>query len=290
MDAGRPVDGGPDRTWRLGLAGGALVAVVAIVSRSSLFHDRRHDDGFGRAAGYVLGGIFVLALAFGVVITLHSLRGGGMKPPPRRSSWRTLLLTLLLIGAVAVAAPLFRAGSAQRNDSPSVKTITSVSIDCGSPCPSQPRSPGSSPWWIVLAAGVLVSALLVAGARASKGAVRENPLPNHERARSLFDASLDDLLAEPDPRRAIAMAYRRLLDGLAACGLARADAETPYEHLARALAELDVAPEPLARLTSLFSEARFSDHVLTSVHKDVAIEAFRAARDGLAPHVDHARS
>ena len=86
------------------------------------------------------------------------------------------------------------------------------------------------------------------------------------------------------------MAYRRLLDGLADCGLARADAETPYEHLGRALAELDVAPEPLARLTSLFSEARFSDHVLTSVHKDLAIEAFRAARDCLAPHIEHARS
>ena len=290
MDAGRPVDGGPGRTWRLGLAGGALVAVVAIVSRGSLFHDRRRNDGFGRAAAYFLAGIFVLAVLFGLFVLLVGLRGGGVKRPPRRSFWRTLLLTVFLIGAMSAASPFIRRGADEGSVSPPIQTVTIESNDCRLPCPSQPRSPGASPWWIVLAAGVLVGALLVVGARASKGAVRETPLPDQERARSLFDASLDDLLAEPDPRRAIAMAYRRLLDGLAACGLARTNAETPYEHLARSLAALDVAPEPLARLTSLFSEARFSDHVLTSVHKDLAIEAFRAARDGLAPHVEHAPS
>jgi hypothetical protein len=289
MDAGRPVDGGPDQTWRAGLAGGALVAVVALVSRGSLFHDRRHNDGFGRGAAYLVVGIFVLVVALGVLVVLLGLRGGGMRRPPRRSFWRTLLVTLFIIGAISVASPLIRRGTAQRSNTPPIQTITIVSSNCESPCPSSQRSPGASPWWIMLAAGVLVGALLVVGTRGSKGAVREAPLPDREKARSLFDASLDDLLAEPDPRRAITMAYGRLLDGLAACGLERASAETPYEHLERALAALDVAPEPFARLTSLFSEARFSDHVLTSVHKDVAIEAFRSARDGLAPHVEHVR-
>jgi hypothetical protein len=266
-----------------------LVAVVAIVSRGSLFHDQRHDDGFGRAAGYFLVGVVVLAILVGVVVAVLGVRGGGMRRPPQQSFWRTVLLTLLLIGAIAVASPFIRKGSAQRTVGATIQTITIESSGCAAPCPTQQRSPGASPWWIVLVAGALVGALLVVGARASKGADRETPLPDHERARSLFDASLDDLLAERDPRKAITMAYRRLLDGLAECGLARAAAETPYEHLTRALNELDIAPEPLARLTSLFSEARFSDHVLTSVHKDAAIEAFRAARDGLAPLVEHAR-
>ena len=157
-----------------------------------------------------------------------------MKRPAQRSLWRNLLVTLFLIGAIAVASPFIRRGSTPRSVNPPIPTITIASTDCAPPCPSQQRSPGASPWWIVLAAGVLVGVLLVVGARASKGAVRETPLPDHERARSLFDASLDDLLAEPDPRRAITMAYGRLLDGLAACGLARAYAETPYEHLSRA--------------------------------------------------------
>ena len=267
-----------------------MVAVVAIVSRGSLFHDQRHNDGFGRAAGYFLVAVFLLALLVGVVVAVLGVRGTGIRRQPRISFWHTILFTLFLIGAIAIASPFIRRRAEERTVGSTIQTITIDSSGCGSPCPTQQRSPGASPWWIVLAAGVLVGVLVAVGARASKGAVRETPLPDHERARSLFDASLDDLLAEPDPRRAITMAYSRLLDGLAACGLARAYAETPYEHLSRALAELDVAPDPLARLTSLFSEARFSNHVLSSVHKDAAIEAFRAARDGLAPHVEHARS
>ena len=290
MDAGRPVDGGPDRTWRLGLAGGALVAVVALVSRGCCFTIAGTTTASGAPPAISSSASSSWPCCSGCSWSWSECGVAESDATRGISVWHTILFTLFLVGAIAIASPFIRRRAQERTVGSTIQTITIESSGCGSPCPTEERSPGASPWWIMVAAGVLAGVLLVVGARASKGADRETPLPDHARARSLFDASLDDLLAEPDPRRAITMAYGRLLDGLAACGLAHAYAETPYEHLSRTLSELDVAPDPLARLTSLFSEARFSDHALTSVHKDAAIEAFRAARDSLAPHVEHARS
>jgi hypothetical protein len=100
-------------------------------------------------------------------------------------------------------------------------------------------------------------------------------------AGSAFAASLADLEAEPDPRRAIVAAYARLLDGLDAAGFGRHPAEAPEEHLRRVLEQLRVPPAPLHTLVALFAEARFSEHPLTAGHKQTAIDAFRAARDSL---------
>src|SRR5262249_29970503 len=145
--------------------------------------------------------------------------------------------------------------------------------------------------WAVLALGVVVVGALSAAAWAAR---RRRPPPatvdidhdeQREAAGHAFDASIADLEAESDPRRAIVAAYARLLDGLAACGLGRRAAEAPEEHLRRALLDLQVREAPMRALVALFGEARFSEHELTRVHKDAAIDAFRATRDDLLPHV-----
>ena len=76
----------------------------------------------------------------------------------------------------------------------------------------------------------------------------------------MIERSLVELDESDDPRRAIIAAYARLLDAFAARGLERRPAETPVEHLLAGLAALPIRPEPAARLTSLFVEARFSTH------------------------------
>lgn len=96
------------------------------------------------------------------------------------------------------------------------------------------------------------------------------------------DESLDDLRAEPDPRRAVIAAYARLERVLAAYGLPRHAAEAPLEYLGRMLAALSVRPAAARRLTELFERAKFSQHAIGLELKGQAIAALEDVRDDLA--------
>ena len=95
------------------------------------------------------------------------------------------------------------------------------------------------------------------------------------------DESLDDLRAEPDPRRAVIAAYARLERVLAAHRLPRRPAEAPLEYLARMLADLSVSPKAARRLTDLFERAKFSQHAVGTEMKEEAIWALETVRDNL---------
>jgi uncharacterized membrane protein affecting hemolysin expression len=95
------------------------------------------------------------------------------------------------------------------------------------------------------------------------------------------DESLDDLRAEPDPRRAVIAAYARLERVLAAHGLPRQPAEAPLEYLGRMLAELSVTDKAARALTDLFERAKFSQHAVGAEMKDEAIDALQTVRDDL---------
>ncbi len=95
------------------------------------------------------------------------------------------------------------------------------------------------------------------------------------------DESLDDLRAEPDPRRAVIATYARLERVLAAHGLPRKPAEAPLEYLVRMLAELSVGDRAARALTELFERAKFSQHAVGPEMKDEAIDALQTVRDDL---------
>ena len=95
------------------------------------------------------------------------------------------------------------------------------------------------------------------------------------------DESLDDLRAEPDPRRAVIAAYARLEAVLASHGLPRKPAEAPMEYLGRMLTELSVSDRAARALTDLFERAKFSQHVVGAEMKDEAIDALETVRDDL---------
>lgn len=95
------------------------------------------------------------------------------------------------------------------------------------------------------------------------------------------DESLDDLRAEPDPRRAVIAAYARLERVLAAHGLPRKPAEAPLEYLGRMLAELSVSDRAARALTELFERAKFSQHAVGAEMKNEAIDALQTVRDDL---------
>jgi hypothetical protein len=138
--------------------------------------------------------------------------------------------------------------------------------------------------WLPIA---VVVGLLVAGVVAyvvSERRAKRAGRPGEDLAEQLavvLDETLDDLRAETDPRRAIIAAYAQLERVLAANGVPRHAAETPDEYLPRVLRDLALTPDGIRRLTALFTEARFSQHVVDIAMKEEAIGALEQVRDEL---------
>jgi uncharacterized membrane protein len=149
---------------------------------------------------------------------------------------------------------------------------------------SQPYNPTFQ--WPVLWVTIAVFAV-VATWYAWQRAHREPPVL-HPLAPSLaedvavsIDDALEDLEAEPDARRAVIAAYARMERAFARSGLRREPSETPTEYLRRILLELTTRVDAVRRLTTLFEQARFSDHTIDAAMKRDAIESLRAIRDDL---------
>ena len=96
-----------------------------------------------------------------------------------------------------------------------------------------------------------------------------------------IDEAIDDLVAEPDARRAVIAAYARMESVLGRNGLRREPSETPLEYLRRVLLGLTARGDAVQSLTRLFEEARFSRHEIDATMKGEAIGALRTIRDDL---------
>lgn len=79
-----------------------------------------------------------------------------------------------------------------------------------------------------------------------------------------------------EPRTAIIACYAAMEHGLArAPGAVPQDSDTPSEVLARAVTHHALSADSATELVELFTEARFSPHVMTEHHRDAAITAMR---------------
>jgi hypothetical protein len=96
-----------------------------------------------------------------------------------------------------------------------------------------------------------------------------------------LEDTLDDLRAEPDPRRAVIAAWARLEQALASSGLPRRPAETPEEYVGRILGRLEADPASVRTLTDLFETAKFSQHEIDEPMRESAIAALARIRDEL---------
>jgi Domain of unknown function (DUF4129) len=131
---------------------------------------------------------------------------------------------------------------------------------------------------VVSLAAVAIMAYVLASRR--RRPLREAEAVAEELAAEL-DETVDDLRAEPDPRRAVIAAYARLERALGAVGFPRAGSETADEYIARILRDLDVGERPTRRLTDLFTQAKFSQHEVDDAMRERAIEALVEVRDAL---------
>lgn len=140
--------------------------------------------------------------------------------------------------------------------------------------------------WIPVLVTLGLVGLAVLGAwwsgRARRRARGERPFnPFALELAAAVDLSLDDLRAEPDPRRAVIAAYARLERVLASHELPRRPAEAPLEYLERMLAEVSVSAPAARALTQLFERAKFSQHAVGPEMKEQAITALERVRDDL---------
>jgi hypothetical protein len=277
----------PRQAWGVGVlvAVAGLLGVVAVASDGSPLAAPLDPAGGGERLRAALGVVGLAAAALALVVLVLVFTGERNRRPQfgRPPNFLRNLLAMILLAALAVAViPLRRATEPATREPQAPPPAPAATGNSG--------DDGGVPWPVLVLAGVVVTALGWAAwtarrRRAEPTADVTDGDTQRQAAGLAFDASLADLEAERDPRRAIIAAYARLLDGLAACGLGRRQAEAPEEHLRRALLALRVRAEPMRVLVDLFGEARFSEHELTADDKAAAIEAFRAARNDLVPHV-----
>lgn len=291
MDANAPRRAGGRRLPAGGVTVGVvvvgLVAVVAIASSGSAPSGGIGQRRPSEALLDTLISLFLVLMVVGAVVTvaLYSFFGGRFtseETPPKRRSWLHRLGSLLL--AITLVVLAVRASS--RFGADRDQAIPPDQIGAGdSTGLSRPRYEPEFAVWPVL--GVTALSLVALGAwwlsARGRRASREPPGMSPEEALAdVLAATLDDLRAEGDPRRAVIGAYARMERSLAAVGIPRTAAEAPDEYLARVLTDLPVSARAAGRLTRLFAWARFSPHDVRPEMKDEAIETLEQIQSELA--------
>jgi hypothetical protein len=267
-----------------GLVLAVLLALVAVASRSAV-GGRGGEAGTGGGAPalptwfssylytfVIVAGFFVLLLGF--VLARREEMGRG------RSSRRSALATIALL--LACVAILVAAVREPQKISQLVERIRPGGLDAD----AVPRGAAANVTpqfeWMAVAVASSLSIAVVAGVLAypflRRRVRRRVDGALVEALSSALENTVDDVRAEPDPRRAIILAYARMEAVLDAHGLPRHEAEAPLEYLARVLLELDVGAPPVETLTELFERAKFSHHTLGTPDKERAIDALETIR------------
>ena len=264
-----------------------LVAVVAVASKGST---SRGSNTTRPPAEALLDMFFTLGLvavvAGGVLFVYGLTQRKAIAREVATGKYRNSMLGWVVLAAVYAAIWYFRPTSLSfRKSDPGIEDSLPRPQTSEPGSQQQPDStyhPSVS--WLALA---LVAALLVAGIAlyvSSRRQGRRRPLSQLELAEQLafaLDEGVDDLRAEADPRRAIIAAYARLERVLAAGGVPRRPAETTQEYVPRVLGALALDPWAIERLTSLFTQAKFSLHEVDAGMKEDAIQALEQVRDEL---------
>jgi Domain of unknown function (DUF4129) len=291
------------RLAALGAALVGLLALVALAARAGVPWSGGSSGAEGRSLALV-GRLVVDAILVGFAVLLLGVFIIRMRRPelglsrgpdaaddseddePQSRVGRFVLRVgpYVLVGTILVATLLFARELDRRfpRGEPPRVTTEQPRPEAG-PQPAPPTD--TAGWVLALAGGLVVAALVVATAtpvaRRRLAARTATVQPEAERMTRVLDESIDDLRAEPNPRRAVIAAYARMERGLAARGHGRQASDTPLEHLSRVLADLGAERERVRRLAALFERAEFSLHPVGTEAKDEAIDCLVAIRGGL---------
>jgi hypothetical protein len=269
---------------------GALLGLVVLVAVASRAHAPAGGGATHGIDSNLLREFVLLAVAalflLSLPLTVWALLSTRLESASTRKRNRRRIATFALAWAIVLVASVIAAERAHRGGGNGTsQTPTSPTRTRPTPLPSGAGKTVPFDW---LPAIVVLSVAGV-GAVAIGYALFRTPMrrvPTEaelaEQLSAVLDDSLDDLVAEKDPRRAVIAAYARMERTLAGAGLPREAAETPLEYLGRVLRELlHTSVDSVAKLTSLFEQAKFSPHRIDGGMKNEAIEALVAVRDEL---------
>ncbi|HYB41130.1 MAG TPA: DUF4129 domain-containing protein [Candidatus Methylomirabilis sp.] len=270
----------PSLGWAALALGGLLAGLVALGSESA---GRTPGGTTGRLVLELPSALVTLTTAAGAVAALlwfafllALARRRRLDGPQRRALWGALLFPLVM-----AALALWQRGS------PLEGLFRGPLAQLARPAPPGPADAAVPPPAVSLPLlGVSVGALLLAAALASLGIASwlllgdrlaewlasASPGERHS-VGAAVEESLEDLLAETDPRRAIVRCYRRFEQVLARSRLPRAPWQTSLEFMREALRRLPVPAEAAQRLTRLFERARYSDEAMVQADRDSAWRA-----------------
>jgi Domain of unknown function (DUF4129) len=266
---------------RAAAVGAAVLALVLLASLAG--HHPAWSTGVGRRpliseASNLMVTVFLLALAAAFIASYVRL----LRQRPRFTR-PELVIAIALLTAIVVATLLAvygpRFGTNPPRDFPPGHQFPGGGRPGGA---GKSDAGGLHVRWIF---GLpMIGLLLLAAGFFALARRRRTPAPViaepvAEAVVAVLDDTLDDLRGERDPRRAVIATYARMEDVLAAHGLARRPAETPYEYLARVLTDLRASEESARRLTELFEWAKFSTHDVTERMRLDAIRCLTRLRD-----------
>jgi hypothetical protein len=268
------------RALALAAAAIGLLSLVALASQRPLLRARTHPEA-SPSSNWGPALLMLLALA-GLVVLIYGLRPAGRDRRPRSQAgvWR-LIGVLTIVVVVSLLLHDYHHGRAL---TPSGPAPSSGLLPAATPAPvpsTRTRQPAGTTWWeiagLAAAAGL---ALVAARFTRHQQAAREGDVqPGHLVA--LLDDSLEDLRRDPDARRAVIATYARMERGLGTHGLVRDPAATPMEYLSDILAAHRVSEPAASRLTDLFEQAKFSDHLIDDDIRREAVAALEAVRGEL---------
>lgn len=220
--------------------------------------------------------------------------------PPWRLTWRTVLIGIALIAAwLLIVALVARLDVQLGIEAPQPESETPTPDGEPEP-PPEPAPPeaGTNVFGYLAASTVMLLLLVAAGTavaarRAQRAAMLQTPAGDEyrstkqsaasdslARAAELGLAEIEDLSREP--RAAIIACYAAMERELEKAPEAvPQDSDTPSEVLARAVEHHALHTDSATELVDLFEEARFSPHVMTEEHREVALRVLQLVLDDL---------
>jgi Domain of unknown function (DUF4129) len=285
-----PLEESTGRSIRLALVAFGLLAllgVVAFASRSGFSgsSNAKPTPGYVSYAFTAFLIVFVLMIPIAAYTFVMQAREGEVARKSFKSRVIQNFMTATLFGFIGFGVIYLKRhrGHLFNLNSKALKNLSAqkATQHGGKPGAFEPRFE-----WPVLAIAVAVLAVTAVFAyrsyrtRKLRKAERLDPTVAEDFAAAIGDA-ITDLEAEPDARRAVIAAYARMEAVLGRHGLRRKPSDTPVEYLGRILGDLTSRSDAVARLTSLFEEAKFSRHEIGDPMKREAIDALRAIRDDL---------
>jgi hypothetical protein len=303
---------GIDRATGRAVALIALLILVGIALRGYLpgeKHETTDQPGNNPAAMIAvitLLGAAIAIIAIAIVATLRQPRRPSQSGQPladshggrrARPSWRVMLIAVgLILVWLVIVLVLLQFSVVIDLGHPSATTPSTTPVP--DPTSAQPAAPQPGPqeegggvFWYLLAATIFMVVVWLAGFVVALRRHRREPQPQpfgddtvepaDQPAPHALAVAAERGLAEMgdlsrDPREAIIACYAAMEDALSnAPDAMPQDSDTPSEVLARAVEHHAIHAGTATDLVDLFAEARFSPHVMTEEHREVAVRALQ---------------